>query len=148
MVHLKQTIIPCSTEETLLLLLSFREFERHSMSQKGKVITIIIIWNYTSNKGKHGLVFPVCQLLYNISKTLFILNTLNPVCIYINSLEALLQSSNNRGHRMAIKEFLYFLCLLKGSKLRQQKTEEKKRNYYWAFYYYMQHSRIKGCQTC
>jgi hypothetical protein len=87
--------------------------------------TLLLYETTLQVRGQQGLVISVCQLLYSVSKTLFILNTLNPVCIYINPLKALPQSSSNGGHRMAGKELLYFLRLLKGSKLYQQKTEEK-----------------------
>ena len=74
------------------------------------------------NKGqiKCLVVLPVYQLLHSLGKMLFILNTLNPICIYVNLLNALLQGSSNLGFGTVCKKLLYFFGLLKRSKLRHR----------------------------
>jgi hypothetical protein len=63
--------------------------------------------------GNSSLVFPESQFFHSLAKFCFLLNALNPICIDVHPLNALLQGSRNGRLRAACKELLYLLGLLK-----------------------------------
>lgn len=87
-----------------------------------------LLWILMTEEAKHDtLVFPVCQLLHGSGKIFLTLNTLHPLGVNLHPLNALLQGSSYGWVRVCFEELVYFLNLLKWSKLQEKITRKGQR---------------------